>query len=204
MHRVVVMPVAADEPLTIEELREHLSLSVLEGGTHPDDALIKRLGRAARAACEEYTEVAYARQTWEVAYQSWYDMLTNGLPGGKVNSIESVTYRDDLNAQIVLDDGFYELDDFGPITRIREQATNETAWPSLGSGWNPIVVRVVVGDWREGEPPVHALPEDVRAAMLLLVGDFYVHREDTSPAPMQTMPNGVRALLNPHRVGLGV
>lgn len=198
MYRVVEGPAAADEPLTLAELREHLSLSMPAGGAHPDDALIQRLGRAARAAAEQYTEQAYAKQVWEVAYDGWVDMLSEGLPGGRVNSIVSITYRDDLNAETALPAEQFVLDEFTRPARVRE-GVNATTWPALGRHHAPVVVRIQVGEY-----PDKAIPEDVKAAMLLIVGDLYEHREDTSPAPLQTLPNGARALLAPHRIGLGV
>lgn len=46
--------------------------------------------------------------------------------------------------------------------------------------------------------------EDIKVAMLLLVGHYFLNREATVTGVIEKLPLGVEAMLWPYRVGLGV
>ena len=60
---------------------------------------------------------------------------------------------------------------------------------------------VLAGDAGDSPMLVNA---SIRAAILLILGHLYAHREDTVPGSMSELPLGSRELLQPWRVGWGV
>lgn len=54
-----------------------------------------------------------------------------------------------------------------------------------------------------GDDPMLA-NDSIRAAVLLICGHLYAHREDVGPTTLGELPMGSRELLRPFRVGWGV
>lgn len=201
MYRVLSGPTLADEPLTLEVLRSQVNIAPLTpGGTHPDDNMLLRFGRAARASAEAYCDRAFSAQTWLVAFSTWNEMLTETLPGGFVAELGEIKYRDTLGAEVVLPADQVYLDQFARPARIRE-AFDADPFPALHPKFeNRITAEITVGAYGMDNP----LQEDVLAAMLLIAADLYVHREDRAPGVLQTLPLRAASLLATHRAGLGV
>jgi uncharacterized phiE125 gp8 family phage protein len=188
--RVVVPP--ASEPISLEEARLHLKLDVI-GGTNPDDALIERLISAARKWAEKLTGLALGEQTWEVALDDFPFIATDALPGGPVSEILSVKYREDAaGTETTLASSRYYLDAFtGSVSLAYGQS-----WPSARVV--PSGVRIL---YTVGAEPVD---DDVRAAMLLVIGHLYANRENSSGTQVYSVPMGAESLLSLSRVNMGV
>jgi uncharacterized phiE125 gp8 family phage protein len=199
--KIVVEP--ATELLTIDECRLHLRVDPLEidsdgVGTHPDDDLIMALQTAAREHCQNFLGLSLLPYTYEVALDE-FPIENDGaieLPMGPVTSIVSVTVGTDSDA--LMDPEDYVLDDFSVPNRLLSADT----WATVTASTNTIRIVYTAGyelDLSDGQ----TIPKTIVQAIKLLLADWYKHREDTDINDVQ-IPNGVQALLRPHRIRLGM
>ncbi len=123
------------------------------------------------------------------------------LPCGPVVSIESIPYLDRAGDEQVLPDTGYRLLADGSIYAER--------WPAVTETPESVRIRYVAGypdrqeTPEEGADPVavSTVPEPIRQAILLLVGQWFDHREAVSvSAASAPMPFAVDSLLSPYRV----
>lgn len=123
------------------------------------------------------------------------------LPCGPVVSIESITYLDRAGDEQTMPDTDYRLLADGSIYAKR--------WPAVTETPESVRIRYFAGypDRQEtpeegGDPvAVSTVPEPIRQAILLLVGQWFDHREAVSVgAAPAAMPFAVDALLSPYRV----
>jgi uncharacterized phiE125 gp8 family phage protein len=183
--KVIAAPAAL---LTLAELRLHLKLDTTEG-VHADDTLVAALLSAAHEYCEHYTQRSFGSQTLELALDRFpYGAIA--LARGPVAAIESVKYIDtDLVEQTVAG-ADYALDDYSTPAWLMPAYGLE--WPATGEVANAVKVRYVAG--------ADALPGAVRAALLLIVGHLYEHREAVAPGNLASVPMGANSLLDTVRV----
>lgn len=214
---VVVAPVA--EPLTLDECRQHLRVVAYEeddsdsdaDGTHPDDVLIMAMQAAAREYVEHFTGLSLTTRTLEIALDSFPTVALDGstaveLPMGPVQSIVSISTgepssdTDEEDFNIAAAD--YTLDAYRNPQRVVPVST----WPTVTAATNAIKVQYVAGyavasdDEDTGRP----LPAALRAALLLVLGHLYEHREDNAETALSSLPLGAEALMRPLRVRLGM
>jgi uncharacterized phiE125 gp8 family phage protein len=229
--RVIEAP--TQEPVTLAEARLQCRVDPypVTGDSptltaHPDDALLETLISAAREWCEAYTGRALAPQTVEVARSSfpgYYESQPIALPLPPLHYVDSAIYRDDDGIDTsMLADLDYLVDQYGYVPHI--QPVIGAVWPTLTNAY-PGAVRiryrtgyavdalgqtVVVPDvGSPGDSPsatvsVPLVPASVKAAIKLLVGHLYAHRENTTDLRLSEIPLGAQALLRPYRLHLGV
>lgn len=192
-YKVISQP--EDVLLGLAQLREHLRVGSGDAA-HPDDALIRRLEKSARAWAENVTGLALVPQTWEVAANEW-PATGLDLPGGRVASVLKVTYVNAFGTTVDLDAAMYYVDDFETPEKIFWSAIT---MPTLAPRRNAVRAQYRVG---AGE-----VAPDILAAVALMVGHLYENREATgasaSGAELRMLPEGARALLAPYRVNMGV
>ena len=179
------------EPVSLDEVKAHVRVAVQD-----DDALLYALIKAARAYVETFTHRALPAQTWD-----WkLDAFPGGalvLPKPPVTSITSITYLDSTGTSQTWLSSLYRTDlptdPHGPRARITP-AYGEV-YPSTYPVTNAVTVRFVSG--------YSTIPPSLSAAMKLLVGHWYEHRDavvmDQSVAPTD-LPLGAQALLWPYVV----
>jgi uncharacterized phiE125 gp8 family phage protein len=186
MTLVLVTPPAA-EPITDAEAKLHLRLE-----TAADDVYVGGLIVAARRHVESVAWRALVTQTWELVLDE-FPVGVLRLAKGTIQSVESVKYRDVDGVEQTLAPAAYQVDTVSEHGRIAPAPG--TSWPSTAPRLNAIRVRFVAG---YGDAA--AVPEDVKAAMKLLIGHLYEHRESeivgTISSPLKF---AVDALLAPHR-----
>lgn len=197
--KIVTQPVA--EPISIAECRSHLEAQEY-GDTTVDDAddmMILGLLSAAREYCENFTGLSIARKTYEIALDEFPDAEIE-LPMPPAIEIVSVTYVDATEAVQTMAANTYVLDTYQLPAWLLP--ASGTSWPTAGSFINAIKVRYIAGysDDSDGEP----LPNALRAAMLLVLGHLYKHREDSAAAALASIPLGAEAMMRPLRVRLGM
>jgi len=174
--------------LSLAELRLHLKLDTV-GGVHPDDTLIAKHLTAAHEYCEHYTGRSFGNQTLELALDEFPSGAIQ-LPSGPVVSITSVTYVSTTTlVDTVLVNTAYVLDDYS-VPAWLTPAYN-TVWPDTLGTPNSVRIRYAAG--------AATLPSAVYAALLLIVGHLYEHREESTAAALSKIPMGVEALLDTQR-----
>lgn len=189
MHTRVTSPPG---PLfSLQTLREHVRVDAV-GDSHPDDGLLLRNAAAARAFAENYTGMAIGEQTREIVADGFWDLTSNSFPGGTPDAVSAFEYRSVGTPNWTpLSAALFYYDEYAGVVRFWPDA----ALPGLPDIHNAARIRYTIG----AEVPV-----DVRAAILLIVGELYLNRELSAQADLRHVPLGARELLAPHRLELGV
>lgn len=206
---VIVAPL--EEPISIDEARAHIEAQRYDDSdVDPiDDAMIEGWIGAAREHCENFLGLSLSTRTLEIALDSFPVVGSRcygrsaasigvDLPMGPVREVVSVIWGEESDEELAAAD--FVLDLYQLPNRIMPVAAS---WPSITAATNAVKIRYVAGygvDSDGGEQ----IPRAIRAAMLLLVGHMYAHREDASEASLASIPNGAMALLRPLRVRLGM
>lgn len=174
----------ATQPVPLDVAKEHLRIA-------PDDtdsdAEVTRLIRAATARAEKITGRALAVQSWRLILDS-FPKGAIAIPMPPLKSVESITYTDPSGADQVLDESAYVVNPFGLVGKITPAMGK--CWPS--SAQQAMSLRI---DFTAGYDQV---PEDVIAAILLLVGHLDQNREAVTTGAPTVLPLGVEALLSPY------
>lgn len=188
---------AGDPLITLEALRLQCSVVPYDEDSdgnlsHPDDALLVALLAAAVDRAENFTGLSIRLKAYEGALDA-FPPCGAAIEIARPPLVEllGVTYGNDSE---VTDFADYALDDYSQPARIQPLAG---AWPSFSY---PLAgVRIAF----EAGYTAADLPAGIRQALLLMVGDWYEHREDSSDKQNHPLANGVMALLRPYRVELG-
>lgn len=211
------------EPVTLKEARVHLRQgfdgdsprAVVLYDDVPDDSWVIPKITAARQSAESFlgyplTDAIYqmtlqdftgrpfdpraARYPWRLDYLPVPMGLQ--LPPG-IGEVESIEYLDPVtHLPVVLATSGY---DFDPVTRT---VYNDQPWPSISSRSSAVRIKVR-GVYGRGSPPVK-VPEAIKHAILLMVGEWYANREITIDGRIATIALGVEYLLRPYRTRLGM
>lgn len=171
------------EPLTLAEVKAHCRIDI-----DTDDSLLTALITVAREQAEAFIWQKIPEQEWEIYLGYWPANGVIELPG-PVSDVEGVYYTP----------GGGEETEFGDVVvdllGNRVLLKTDSAWPAdTLAQVNPIRV--------EFTTKMDPVPSSVKAAMLLIIGHLYEHREDVlvgvSPAQL---PKAAEHLMWPYRVG---
>jgi uncharacterized phiE125 gp8 family phage protein len=158
-----------EEPVSRAFAKQHLREDLDD--TDQDD-VIDNLIVAARDFVERRQWEALVTQTWDF----WFDNFPEGggafqLSKPPLVSVTSIAYTDENGTTQTMDASDYQVDTSARPAVIRS-AYNET-WPSVrDETLKAVKVRVVVGYGNAA-----AVPARHKQAMLILIGDWYEHRE---------------------------
>lgn len=180
--RVVVPP--SGEVISTADARAHCYVI----GT-AQDAKLATLVKAAVAHVERWCDRALLPQTWELSLDGFAACIR--LTGGEVRSVESITYDDGDGAEQTLSPAVYRLDASGEPAAITLAAG--ASWPETSGLSGCVRIRYVVG-----YADAASVPEDLRAGLLLLVGDLFENRQ-AQQAEALNQNLAVQHLLMPFR-----
>ena len=108
-------------------------------------------------------------------------------------SAVSVQYYDKNNTLQTLSTSVYDVDITNSPTRIRLGYNQE--WPDTRERLNAVKITCTVGF-----ASAAAVPEDIKAAIKLMIGHLYANRESVVVGRIATeLPMGVKFLLDNHR-----
>lgn len=188
------------EPVTVAQAKAHCVITPASDTTH--DAVLERYIKAARAHAEKYMGRRIIQQTIELVLDSWPWENFLELPGGQLRELVTVYYRDTDDAEQTWSSAEYRVDD-APVPA-RMFPLRGFTFPAHVALPSPIRVRYKVGyPPGTGSPTDYAanVPEDIKQAILLMVGTWFENREETIVGTISSqLPLGVEALLWPHRV----
>lgn len=183
--RPQVTTAPTEEAVSLAEAKLHLRVDFAD-----DDALIGTLLTAAR----EYVESATSRRLVTTAlriespcFGSWMT-----LPGSPLIAVQSVKYLDSNGTLQTLASTNYDV-----VTNVepgRVQISETGTWPTTKV--SPVAVQV---NYTAGYGAASAVPPLAKAAIKLLVGQWYANRESAGPA-MQEIPFGAQALIDQLKV----
>ena len=173
-NKIVTQPIY--EPVTLAEARSHLRV------THTtEDAHINALIQAAREYCEAISRWSLATQTIEAYLDRFPCCNFIELPRPPLQSVTSVKYTDSAGVETTMTATTdYLVDTDSTVGRI--VLPYNKSWPSATLyPVNPIKIRYVAG-----YSTTNIIPECIKNAMLLLVGQWFTNREATGEASKQT------------------
>lgn len=152
--------------LTVDDVKRHSIIDFSD-----DDVLIKSLITAATRYCEKKTSRFFTPTNVTLSRNGFATEMP--LTHKPVQEITSIVYDTDATTTgTTLADDQYELDKYNNAVR---PAFNVT-FPTARSHWNSVRISYRVG-YYTGSPEDIIVPEDVKRAALLIVGDLYEHRE---------------------------
>jgi uncharacterized phiE125 gp8 family phage protein len=193
--RVITPP--ADYPLTLAEVKAHLRVD------HTDeDAMITAYLAGATDHAQKFMGRALITQTLELVLDKFYPQIQIPMP--PLQSIVSVKYDDaDGAEQTLVENTDYIVDTAsqpGWVVPVDE------TWPTPILSINTVRIRYIAGYAETGSsPPVETVPFDIKAAILLMVGSLYAHRETIAVGvSVAAMPWSAEQLMRQHRVELAL
>lgn len=179
------------EPVTTAEAKAHLRVDIAD-----DDDLIEVLVGAARRTFEQLNGRSLFTTTWALTLDGWPGDGIVALPRPPLQSVTHIKYFDTAGTEYTWDAANYAVE--VGRTPGRVSLGYGKSWPgeNLRPG-SPIVVTYVSG-WTT----TAAIPQEYKAAILLLVGHWYANRENviTTGAVPKVVPMGFESLMLMDRV----
>lgn len=183
--RLVRTVAPAGPVISLAEAKRHLRVDFSD-----DDSDIEELVAVATAAIEgpNGIGIALSPQTWRLSLDHFPCEIV--VPLGPVTSISSIAYTGADGNPATVSTWRADLD----AQPLRIWPARDTSWPSVTCEPGAVKVTFVCG--------YDETPADLKAALKLLVGHFYEHREAvTTDLKAVDLPMGVDAILNRYRVG---
>ena len=115
---------------------------------------------------------ALVDQTWELVLDA-FPVNEIKIPLPPLISIISIKYDDVAGNEFTLSPSLYTVDN------VKEPGwvLPDGSWPGTFDGVNSVRIRYRAGYLSLGSPPVTEVPEDIKLAILLMVGTAYAQRE---------------------------
>lgn len=185
---VKVKPTA--DPIELGEAKAHLKID--KSITEEND-LIANLIKTAVGTSETICNRALMKQTWTL-YLDEFPCGLIEMPKAPLRAVNSVKYLDPAGVQQTLAASEYTVDVKSEPGRMRPAYGK--SWPATRCDLNAVEIEFECGYANAAE-----VPFEIRAAMLLLIGHLYEHRESVvlGVTPSE-VPHGSRELLWPHRI----
>jgi uncharacterized phiE125 gp8 family phage protein len=182
---VMIVTPATSEIVTVAEARQQARVDITD-----DDNLFAGLIAAARRYVEQAGNFALLTQTRELALDAWPNGTEIYLPGYPLQSVASVTYIDYTRQSFTFPTTDYVVDARSKPGRILIEFGK--IWPPvILTAGNGVIVQYVCG-WTAAA----LVPQTIKQAMLLLIGDWYENREaSTVGAISRGIEIGVHALI---------
>ena len=178
----------ASEPITLAETKLYLRVD------HSDeDSLISSLIQTSRLQVEAALGLALISQQWTLHADCWPLSGVVELPLRPLISVDEIRVLSADGEAEVLDSIAIAVDRHGDRPRL----TSRTGyWPIPGQRLNGIAIDFTAGFGSDAS----AVPDDVRQALMALVGHWFEHRglEQVTGAA-SVIPKHVSALLAPYR-----
>ena len=202
----------SEEPVSLAEIKHHVKQDLTD-----DDGLLEGLGMTARVWIENYTQRQLLLAQWRLSLDRfprfegtaghntdyefppfWPSLVYWAygpirLPRPPLYSVDSITYDDIYGVSQTLDPSQYRIDMDGEPARVHP--AYGLFWPAIRPQSNSVRVT-----YRSGSQWAAGVPRPIKLAILLLVGHWYVHREEVAEGNVQTdsIPMGVKDLVSPY------
>lgn len=184
---LVLNTAATTEPVSLTEARLHLRVDANE-----DSVLIESLIKAATNQAQIFTHRQFINATWKLILDGFPTEIV--VPRPPLSSVTSIQYVDTAGATQTLATAGYQVDTDTEPGRIREAYGQQ--WPSTRDEMGAVTVTYVAGYGATAT----SVPEDIKAAIKLLVAHWYENREPVVVGSTAVLlPLTVEALLMQRR-----
>lgn len=176
MSALVNLTAPAAEPLSLSDAKLHLRVEHTA-----DDALITALIVAARQQAELITRRQLISATWRYSLDAW---PLDGIiepPRPTLISVQSIKYIDAYGVLQTLDAALYSVDTASEPGRI--VPIWGEVWPSARLDVNAIRI-----EYTAGYANAAAVPQSIKAWMLLAIGTWYAQREALITGTVSELP----------------
>ena len=162
------------EPLTLEEAKKHLRL---EPEFTDDDDYVRGLLAAVKDWAEGETSKALLTQTLKLRLDRFPYGRRIYLPRPPLQTVTGITYLDTNNVLQTLGTALYQVN--GARVTPDQHAPCGYILPAYGAWWPTTypVTEAVSITYVAGWLSVEAVPQRIKQAMLLMLGDLYENRE---------------------------
>lgn len=175
----------ATEPISLEEAKLFLRVD-----NSIEDNLITSLIKAARSKVESDTWRALITQTWKLSMNKDEVKIFTGLTKSPLQSVTHIKYFDINAVQQTISTGDYQVNLLNEPAIIKLNAI-----PNMKDMMNALEVQFVCG-----YGVASSVPDDLKTAMLQLIGHWYVHREAVTPGNFAPVPMAYDALITPYKL----
>lgn len=173
---------------TTAEAKAHLKVDVSD-----DDTLIDNLITAATESAQIYTNRYFIQTVVTQQCDHWHDVAN--LYKSPVSSVTHIKYYDNDNTQQTLASSVYIVDISSKPARIALDV--DQTWPTIAPRINAIEVKYTVGYGSSSAD----VPEGIRQAVLLTIGNWYQNRESVITGRTATeLPLSSKYLLDQYKV----
>ena len=174
--------------LTTAEAKTHLKVD-----TTADDTYIDNLVSAATESAQIFTNRYFINTTITQHGDTWIDIAT--LFKSKVSSITHIKYFDSDNSEQTLATSVWISDINHQPARIGLKPSQ--SFPSLAERINAVNCKYVVGYGSAASD----VPEGIREAVLLIVGNLYENRQEVVVGRIATeLPKSAQYLLEQYKI----
>jgi uncharacterized phiE125 gp8 family phage protein len=185
--KVQTQPVV--EPVSVADAKAHIRVD-----TNTDDTYIAALIGAAREYCETYMDETLVDSQYVMrldAFPAVIELPRPPMSQTPARTAVSITYvTGEAGGTATLDTTAYRVDRDSVPGKIR--TTYAGSWPSHLLDYGSVTVTWWGGRGEDGSK----VSPRVKAAILMLVGQWYERRMAADAASMSEMPFGVKALLD--------
>lgn len=175
---------ATEQPVSLIDTKAHIRV---DGST--EDSLVSLYISAATRAVEQMSGRVLITQTWDESFKTATKQV--GLSLNPAQSLASVKYYDTDN---VLQTA--TLSDFTLVKCEDAPYVESDNWPTTYDRADAITIQYVVGYGAAA-----AIPETLRHAVMLIVGQYYEYRMNAEEAKANPIPLGVSDLIGLERGG---
>ena len=183
----VITP-ASTYPVSLTEAKSHLKVD-----TTADDTYITSIIKAATQLSEEYTNRFFIDTVIEQYASNFADLQT--LFKSKVSAVAYVKYYDSNNSLQTLSASVYDTQLNYEPSQI--QLANNQNFPSITKRNDAVLTRYTVGYGSAASD----VPEIIKQAILLTIGNFYQNRASVITGKTATeLPMNVKWLLDTYKV----
>lgn len=172
------------EPITLDDAKAHLQVTRDE-----DDVYISELITQARKFAEGYTNRTIAKQSFRCLFDAFPCEIE--LPRVELISVDLFEYVD-ANGSTQTQASYVARKNSVSAKLIPAYGQS---WPATEAGYDKVTVEFTAG-YENG-----SVPSDIQAAIKLIVGEFYMNREDSvSGVSVSPASIGSKSLLAPYRI----
>ena len=175
--KLITAPAATPVSLTEVKLDRRLVVTENEAEAYTsEDDLLERLIYTATEEAEAETWRKLITQTWELYLDEWPEKNFIKLPFPPLQSVTGIYYKDENYEEVTDEIEFKNFDEDIISEPGRIVLNSDANWPDVTLYTiNPIRILFKCGYGDKGT----SVPYMIRAAILLMIGDLYEHREET-------------------------